>query len=119
VTAGVNATTVRAGAGHPYRAVTGNLEVHGGENIQQCRENRQNPQEDHLELNEMLPPEQRPSNSMVHIPFSDSGWEQTFAANQKLQSGYMPAAAGRSSLSGHCAPVFDAAKTGRPIPSRL
>lgn len=116
---GINATqAVRART--ILRAVTGNLDVQGGEPLGWADPIGSIIAHDRLELNEALPAEQRAKQlGADRYPFFGyPGWERNEAANRKLPPNYMhPPMAGQTCVA-HARPVFDAMRTGKPYPVR-
>jgi thiosulfate reductase/polysulfide reductase chain A len=113
---GINATQCARGRAI-LRAITGNLEVPGGETFSYAGDIGKIRNEDHLELNEMLSSEQRAKQLYGPYPFFGfPGWEQTFAANQKLPAGYCPPPLADRVCLANAPTVFDAAITGKPYP---
>ena len=116
---GVNATQA-ARARALLRAVTGNLDVPGGEPLGFSDPIGKIIAHDRLELNEALPPEQRAKQlgADVYPLFGFPGWERNEAANHKLPPDYMhPPMAGQTCVA-HARAVFDAMRTGEPYPVR-
>ena len=114
---GVNATQSARGRAI-LRAITGNLEVPGGETFSVTGEVAKVLGEGYLEFNDALPKEQRAKQlGMDRYPFFGfPGWEKTFAANRKLPGGYVaPPQADKVSLA-FAPAVFNAAITGDPYP---
>lgn len=116
---GVNATQA-ARARSILRAVTGNLDVPGGEPIGFSDPIGRIISFNRLELNEALPAEQRAKQlgADVYPFFGFPGWELNEEANRKLPPDYMhPPMAGQTCVA-HARAVFDAMRTGKPYPVR-
>jgi len=114
---GVNATQSARGRAI-LRAITGNLEVPGGETFSVASDVAKVLGDDYLEFNDALPKGQRVKQLGIdRYPFFGfPGWERTFAANQKLPDGYViPPMADKVSLA-FAPAVFNAAITGDPYP---
>jgi len=116
---GVNATQA-ARARSILRAVTGNLDVQGGEPLGWADPIGKIIAHNRLELNETLPPEQRAKQlgADLYPFFGFPGWERNDAANRRLPHDYMhPPMAGQTCVA-HARSVFDAMRTGKPYPVR-
>ena len=114
---GINATQC-ARARAILRAITGNLEVPGGEVFTLAGEIGKIRDAVHLEINDVLPESQRGKQlGADRYPFFGfPGWERNLAANKKLPEGYMaPPEAWHSNLA-HAREVMDAIITGKPYP---
>lgn len=114
---GINATQC-ARARAILRAITGNLEVPGGDIFSQAGDVGKIRDLEHLEINEQIPEEQRAKQlGADEYPFFGfPGWEMNSAANKKLPHGYVaPPEAWQSNLA-HSRAVMDAILTGKPYP---
>lgn len=113
---GINATQCARGRAI-LRAITGNLEVPGGDLFSKAGDVGKVLDEDALEMNEALPAGQRAKQLYGRHPFFGfPGWEKTREANRKLPAGYVgPPLADRVCLA-NAPTVFDAAITGQPYP---
>ncbi|SPD74670.1 Molybdopterin oxidoreductase [uncultured Desulfobacterium sp.] len=114
---GVNATQC-ARARAILRAITGNLEVQGGEIFSKAGEIGKVLNDEDLEMNEAMPPVQRAKQLGIdkYPFFGFPGWEKNIAANKKLPSGYVGAPEAWHCNVAHARDVFNAAVTGRPYP---
>jgi len=100
------------------RAITGNLDVQGGESLGWADPIGKIIGNDQLEFNKALPAEQRAKQlGADEYPFFGfPGWERNEAANRKLPREYMhPPLADQTSVA-HARSVFDAMRTGKPYP---
>lgn len=116
---GLNATQA-ARTRSILRAVTGNLDVRGGEPLGFADPIGKIIAHDHLELNEALPAEQRSKQLGIETYpfFGYPGWERNEAANRKMPSDYMhPPVAGQTCMA-HARAVFEAMRSGNPYPVR-
>jgi len=116
---GVNATQA-ARARCILRAVTGNLDVPGGEPLGFSDPIGKIISYNHLELNEALSHEQRAKQLGIELYpfFGYPGWELNEKANRRLPPDYMhPPMAGQTCVA-HARAVFDAMLTGEPYPVR-
>lgn len=114
---GVNATqSARARA--ILRAITGNLEVQGGEIFSKAGEVGKVLDDEYMEFNEALPASQRAKQLGIdkYPFFGFPGWEKNLASNKKLPSGYVMAPEAWHSSMAHARDVFNAAITGKPYP---
>jgi anaerobic selenocysteine-containing dehydrogenase len=114
---GVNATQA-ARARCCLRAITGNLDVPGGEPIGWNDPIGKIVGDDEMEFNEALPAEQRAKQlGADEYPFFGfPGWEKNTAANRRLPREYMhPPLAGMTSVA-HARAVCDAILTSKPYP---
>jgi anaerobic selenocysteine-containing dehydrogenase len=114
---GINATQA-ARARCLLRALSGNLDVPGGELLGRVDPLGKIVGHDVLEYTEALPAEQRAKQlGADEYPFFGfPGWERNAAANRRLPSDYMsPPWAGMTGVA-HERAVFDAVLTGRPYP---
>jgi len=116
---GINATQA-ARARAILRAVTGNLDVAGGEPLGWSDPIGRIISDDEMEFNESLPSSQRVKQlGADEYPFFGfPGWERNTEANQRLPKEYMhPPLAGMTSVA-HSRAVFEAMLTGEPYPVR-
>ncbi|MCP3177229.1 molybdopterin-dependent oxidoreductase [Desulfuromonas sp. KJ2020] len=114
---GINATQCARGRAI-LRAITGNLEVSGGENFSMAGDIGKIHDWEYLELNDTLPASQRAKQlgAEQYPIFGFPGWERTSAANKKLPEGYVaPPEAWHSNLA-HAREVMNAIITGKPYP---
>lgn len=114
---GVNSTQC-ARARASLRAITGNLEVPGGDNFSLAEGIGKIRDLEHLEINEQISQEQRDKQlGADEYPFFGfPGWEMNSAANKKLPEGYLaPPEAWHSNLA-HARSVMDAIITEKPYP---
>lgn len=114
---GINATQC-ARARAILRAITGNLEIPGGDIFSQAGDVGKIRDLEHLEINEQIPEQQRAKQlGADEYPFFGfPGWEMNSAANRKLPHGYVaPPEAWHSNLA-HARAVMDAILTGKPYP---
>jgi thiosulfate reductase/polysulfide reductase chain A len=114
---GVNATQA-ARARSILRAVSGNLDVPGGEPLGYADPIGRIHSFNKLEMNEALPAEQRAKQlGADEYPFFGyPGWERNEAANRRLPHDYMhPPMAGQTCV-GHARAVLNAMRTGKPYP---
>ncbi|MCB2192660.1 MAG: molybdopterin-dependent oxidoreductase [Deltaproteobacteria bacterium] len=114
---GVNSTQCARGRAI-IRAITGNLEVPGGDIFSLAGEIGKIHDWEHLEINDTLPQSQRDKQlgADKYPFFGFPGWEMNQAANHKLPAGYVaPPEAWHSNLA-HAREVFDAIITGEPYP---
>lgn len=114
---GVNATQC-ARARAILRAITGNLEVPGGDVFSLAGDIGKIRDWVYLERNDMIPESQRAKQlgSDRYPFFGFPGWERNTAANEKLPEGYLaPPEAWHSNLA-HARDVMDAIITGEPYP---
>jgi len=114
---GVNATQA-ARARCLLRALTGNLDVPGGELLGWADPLGRIVSAAEMEFNEALPPEQRAKQlGADEYPFFGfPGWERNFAANRRLPSGYMHPLHANMTCVAHERAVFEAVLTGQPYP---
>jgi anaerobic selenocysteine-containing dehydrogenase len=114
---GVNATQA-ARARCLLRALSGNLDVPGGELLGRADHIGKILGDDVMEFNEALPAGQRAKQlGADEYPFFGfPGWERNLAANRRLPSGYMPAPKADMTCMAHERAIFDAILTGRPYP---
>ncbi len=116
---GVNATQA-ARARCCLRAITGNLDVVGGEPLGWNDPIGKIIGDDEMEFNEALPAEQRAKQlgADEYALFGFPGWERNVEANDRLPLDYMhPPLAGMTSVA-HARAVWDAMITGKPYPVR-
>ncbi|UCG79945.1 MAG: molybdopterin-dependent oxidoreductase, partial [Desulfobacterales bacterium] len=114
---GVNATQA-ARARCCLRAITGNLDVQGGEPLGWNDPIGKIVGDDEMEFNEALTAEQRAKQlGADEYPFFGfPGWERNVEANRRLSLDYMhPPLAGMTSVA-HARAVFDAIITRKPYP---
>lgn len=114
---GVNSTQCARGRAI-LRAITGNLEVPGGEVFTLANEVGKIRDWTYLEINDVLPESQRVKQlgADKYPFFGFPGWERNSAANKKLPEGYMsPPEAWHSNLA-HAREVMNAIITGKPYP---
>jgi anaerobic selenocysteine-containing dehydrogenase len=114
---GVNATQA-ARARTILRAITGNLDVPGGEPLGWAEPIGKIIGNDGLEFNEALPSEQRAKQlGADEYPFFGfPGWEKNAEANRRLPRDYMhPPLADMTNVA-HARAVCDAIITGKPYP---
>ncbi len=114
---GVNATQA-ARACCLLRALSGSLDVPGGELLGWSDPIGRIVSAEAMELNEALPPEQRAKQlGADEYPFFGfPGWERNRAANRRLPPGYIPPSPADTTCMAHKRAVFDAILTGRPYP---
>jgi anaerobic selenocysteine-containing dehydrogenase len=102
------------------RAITGNLDVPGGEPLGWVDPMGKIIGDVEMEFNEALSPEQRAKQlgADEYPLFGFPGWERNEKANRRLPSEYMhPPHAGMTAVA-HARAVFEAMRTGRPYPVR-
>jgi anaerobic selenocysteine-containing dehydrogenase len=114
---GVNATQA-ARARCLLRALSGNLDVPGGELLGRVDPVGKVVGQDVLEFNEALPPKQRAKQlGADEYPFFGfPGWERNAAANRRLPSAYITPPLADMTCMAHERAVFEAILTGRPYP---
>ncbi|WP_136798985.1 molybdopterin-containing oxidoreductase family protein [Desulfosediminicola ganghwensis] len=114
---GVNSTQCARGRAI-IRAITGNLEIPGGEVFSLAGEIGKIRDTEYLELNDMLPESQKAKQLGVdQYPFFGfPGWEKNSAANKRLPEGYMAAPEAWHSNLAHAREVMNAIITGKPYP---
>ena len=114
---GVNATQC-ARARASLRAITGNLEIPGGENFSLAGDVGRIIDWEHLEMNDAIPESQRKKQlgADLYPFFGFPGWERNQAANKKLPEGYLAAPEAWHSNLAHAREVMNAAITGKPYP---
>ena len=114
---GLNATQC-ARARAIIRAITGNLEVPGGEVFSLAGDIGKIRDAEYLEANDVMPESQRAKQlGADQYPFFGyPGWEKNMAANKKLPEGYMMAPEGFHSNLAHAREVMNAIITGKPYP---
>jgi len=116
---GVNATQA-ARARCILRAVTGNLDVAGGEPLGWTDPIGSIISHDSLELNQALPAEQRAKQlgADLYPFFGFPGWEKNEAANRRLPPAYMHPPLADQTCVAHARSVFEAMLTHKPYPVR-
>ncbi|GAB6097567.1 molybdopterin-dependent oxidoreductase [Desulfatiferula olefinivorans] len=114
---GINSTQC-ARARAILRAITGNLEVPGGENFSIAEPVGKVRDWEHLEINDVIPRSQRDKQlGADRYPFFGfPGWEKNLAANHKLPHGRVMAPEAWHSNMAHAKDVMDAVITGKPYP---
>ncbi len=114
---GINATQA-ARARCCLRAVTGNIDIAGGEPLGCADPVGRIIGEEQMELNEMIPQSQRAKQlGAERYPFFGfPGWEKNLEANRRLPSEYMHPANADNTCVAHARDVFEAMITGRPYP---
>lgn len=114
---GVNATQA-ARERCCLRAVTGNLDVPGGEPLGWADPIGRIIGEDEMEFNEAISEEQRAKQlGADRYPFFGfPGWEKNLEANRRLPKTYMRPAKADMTCTAHARAVFDAMRTGTPYP---
>ena len=114
---GINATQC-ARARAILRAITGNLEVPGGESLSMAGDIGKIIDWEALEMNEAIPAIQRAKQlGADQYPFFGfPGWEKNQAANKKLPEGYLAAPEAWHSNLAHAREVVNAMITGEPYP---
>jgi anaerobic selenocysteine-containing dehydrogenase len=114
---GINSTQC-ARARAILRAITGNLEVPGGEVFSLAGEVGRIRDAEYLELNSLIPESQRAKQLGIdQYPFFGfPGWERNSAASKKLPEGYMAAPEAWHSNLAHAREVMNAIITGNPYP---
>jgi anaerobic selenocysteine-containing dehydrogenase len=100
------------------RAITGNLEIEGGDGFSMAGEVGKIRDLEYLELNDMISDEQRAKQLGINkYPFFGfPGWEMNSAANRKLPHGYVAAPEAWHSNLAHAREVMSAITTGEPYP---
>ncbi|MFH1628188.1 MAG: molybdopterin-dependent oxidoreductase [Pseudomonadota bacterium] len=114
---GLNATQA-ARARSILRAVSGNLDVPGGEPLGWADPVGRIISNNHLELNEALPAKQRAKQlgADAYPFFGFPGWERNEAANRKLPPDYMQPPMADQTCVAHARSVFEAILTHKPYP---
>jgi anaerobic selenocysteine-containing dehydrogenase len=114
---GINATQA-ARARCLLRALSGNLDVPGGELLGWVDPVGKIVGADVLEFNDALPPTQRAKQlGADEYPFFGfPGWERNVAANRRLPPGYMAPPSANMTCMAHKRAVFKAILTGQPYP---
>lgn len=114
---GINATQCARGRAI-LRAITGNLEIPGGETFSLAGDVGKIRDAEYMENNEVLPASQRAKQlgADKYPFFGFPGWERNSAANKKLPAGYMAAPEAWHSNLAHAREVVDAMITGKPYP---
>lgn len=116
---GLNATQA-ARARCCLRAVTGNLDIPGGEPLGMSEPIGRIVSDQALQMNEALPEAQRAKQlGADEYPFFGfPGWSRNEAANRRLPPGYIHPPSADMTCVAHARPVFEAMRTGRPYPVR-
>jgi anaerobic selenocysteine-containing dehydrogenase len=114
---GVNSTQC-ARARAILRAITGNLEIPGGENFSVAGDIGKIHDWEHLEINDVIPQHQRAKQlGADRYPFFGfPGWEKNLAAHKKMPHGYLAAPEAWHSNMAHARDVLNAIITGKPYP---
>ncbi len=114
---GINSTQC-ARARASLRAITGNLEVPGGENFSLAGDVGKIIDWEALEMNEAIPATQRAKQlgADLYPFFGFPGWEKNQEANKKLPEGYLAAPEAWHSNLAHAREVVNAMITGKPYP---
>jgi len=114
---GINSTQCARGRAI-LRAITGNLEVPGGENFSMAGDIGKVHDWEHLEINDVIPQSQRAKQlGADRYPFFGfPGWEKNLAANHKLPPGSVAAPEAWHSNLAHARDVLNAVITGKPYP---
>lgn len=114
---GVNSTQC-ARARAILRAITGNLEVPGGEIFSTAGEVGKIRDAEYLEINDVLDQSQRAKQIGIdkYPFFGFPGWEKNSTANKKLPSGYVAAPEAWHSNLAHAREVMNAIISGKPYP---
>lgn len=114
---GVNSTQCARGRAI-IRAITGNLEVPGGDNFSIAGDIGKIHDAEYLEINEVLPESQRVKQLGIdkYPFFGFPGWEMNQAANKKLPEGYLMAPEAWHSNLAHAREVMETIITGKPYP---
>jgi anaerobic selenocysteine-containing dehydrogenase len=114
---GINSTQCARGRAI-IRAITGNLEIPGGEVFSLAGEVAKIRDWTYLEANDMMPEEQKAKQlgSDKYPFFGYPGWEMNTEANKKLPEGYMAAPEAWHSNLAHARDVMDAIITEKPYP---
>ena len=102
------------------RAITGNLEIPGGEIFSQSPETGKLRDEFDLVRSDAIGPEQRAKQIGIdkYPFFGFPGWEKNLENNRKLPSGYVGAPSMYRTCVAHLREVFNAVITGKPYPVR-
>ncbi len=114
---GTNATQA-ARARCLLRAVTGNLDVPGGELLGWSDPVGQIIGDDEMEFSEALPPSHRAKQlgADLYPFFGFPGWERNMEANARLPRDYMHPPLADMTCVAHARSVFEAMVTGKPYP---
>jgi len=114
---GINATQC-ARARAILRAITGNLEIPGGETLSMAGDIGKIIDWEALEMNESIPVSQRAKQlgADLYPFFGFPGWEMNQEANKKLPEGYLAAPEAWHSNLAHAREVMNAMITGKPYP---
>jgi anaerobic selenocysteine-containing dehydrogenase len=114
---GINSTQCARGRAI-LRAITGNLEIPGGDVFSRAVEVEKIRDAEYLELNSAIAENQRAKQIGIdkYPFFGFPGWERNSAANKKLPSQYVAAPEAWHSNLAHAREVMDAIITGKPYP---
>ncbi len=114
---GVNSTQCARGRAI-LRAITGNVEVPGGDVFSLAGEVGKIRDAEYLERNDLIPESQRAKQlgAREYPFFGFPGWEKNSAANKKLPEGYVMAPEAWHSNLAHAREVMNAILTGKPYP---
>jgi thiosulfate reductase/polysulfide reductase chain A len=114
---GVNSTQCARGRSI-IRAITGNIEIPGGDNFSMADGIGEIRDAEYLEINEVIPESQRVKQlgADKYPFFGFPGWEMNQAANKKLPEGYLMAPEAWHSNLAHARDVMEAIATGKPYP---
>ncbi len=114
---GVNATQA-ARARCCLKAITGNLDVQGGETLGCNDPVGRVIGDEEMQANEALPEEQRAKQlgADLYPFFGFPGWSRNEEANLRLPRGHIHPPNADMTCTAHARPVFDAMITGRPYP---
>ncbi|WP_084301954.1 molybdopterin-containing oxidoreductase family protein [Desulfonatronovibrio hydrogenovorans] len=102
------------------RAITGNLEIPGGEIMSQAPEMARVRGEFDLVQSDAIGPEQRAKQIGIdkYPFFGFPGWEKNVQNNKRLPQGYIDPPSMYRTCVGHLREIFKAAITGKPYPVR-
>ncbi|EFK07755.1 molybdopterin oxidoreductase [delta proteobacterium NaphS2] len=114
---GINSTQCARGRAI-LRAITGNLEIPGGDVFSMAGDIGKIHDWEHLEMNDAIPESQRAKQlgADMYPFFGFPGWERNQKANKRLPSGYVAAPEAWHSNLAHARAVMDAIITGKPYP---
>lgn len=114
---GINATQAARGRS-VLRAITGNLDIEGGETLGWADPIGKIIGNDLLEFDAAISAEQRAKQIGIdEYPFFGfPGWERNEAANRRLPHNYMHPPLADQTCVAHARPVFEAMLTGKPYP---